>query len=415
MSTLTKGYYHCLECGALFEATLSAPGDQQCSICGNPPTGKVQEIQNPKLKTAAESNPRETRELLPRPSSKLHGVNQDTQDIYEATAAHLGESRDTGVTRSKRKDQKGKVRAMLVGGWFVLMFGVVLTVKILNSDQDALFSVSAEKEAEINRLAAEKEEKRMLEVIEATPDCEKTMQSFLAATSAAAKAQYVYRGSKLSGVMSRYYRDEISLTSSADRVRIVEATLLDGFTPKVIGARCLNSRGEKWETIFIFDEGEWKIDWESLVRHDDRAWSLFPAAAEGAEGVFRLYMRVRDSNEDFEQKEMSLVFYKPTMRLKGEFRAVASVPVSVLIDSDLGREIMALLKQEDELSDEARKDAYGFNLGAVDPSRYHRVRVKMRLHREGEDGKHARMELLKILANHWYGIEPKRVKLDTED
>ena len=146
------------------------------------------------------------------------------------------------------------------------------------------------------------------------------------------------------------------------------------------------------------------------MRYDDRSWSLFPAGKEGAEGEFRLYMRVRDTNEDFEQKEMSLVFYKPTMFFKDEYRGVASDPVMVRIDSDLGRRIAALLDQEDALEKVIRKDVHGLSIGLIDPSRYHRVRVKMRLHKEGRNDKDSRLELLEILANHWYGFEAKAVE-----
>ena len=414
MDTRTKGYYHCLECGAIFEADLKDPSDQRCTICGHLPTGKtLAGNEEAAFTPSLEAKEKKLSELSPRPSVKLHGINHDTQDIYEATMATMAaqmESRSGRVRRVKRKEKKGVRRWFFVVGWLLLMMSVIAFFKMFESNEDSDPVAQNGAAALEKREAAAEEQKKRLMINEAIPACEKSMTEFLSATSAAAKAQYVYQGAKLSGVMNRYYRDELSFSASDSRVKIIRAELLEGFNMNALGALCINSQGKNWEAIFIFDEDEWKIDWASLVRYDDRSWSLFPAGKEGAEGEFRLYMRVRDTNEDFEQKEMSLVFYKPTMFFKDEYRRVASDPVMVRIDSDLGRRIAALLDQEDALEKVIRKDVHGLSIGLIDPSRYHRVRVKMRLHKEGRNDKDSRLELLEILANHWYGFEAKAVE-----
>lgn len=419
MATLTKGYYHCLECGALFEAGIKGTRDQRCSICGHPPTGKIlvgseeETLTSSSVETEKSSGERKaSRELSPRPSLKRHGINQDTQEIYEATLAQMEaqmESRHGRVSRIKRIGKEGGRRWVFVAVWLVVMLGVVALFE-MGGGGDQLDSVDQDGGAarEQRDIAAEKQKQTRM-VNEAIPGCEESMSEFLSATSAAAKAQFVYQGVKLSGVMNRYYRDELSFLAPDSRVKIIRAELLEGFKMSAIGALCLNSLGEKWEVVFIFDDEEWKIDWPSLVRYSDRSWSLFPAGKEGDEGEFRLYMRVRDTDEDLEQKEMSLVFYKPTMFFKDEYRGVASDPVTVLIDSDLGRSVLSLLDQEDPVEKELRKDVHGLSVGLIDPSRYHRVRVKMRLHKEGKNDKDSRMELLEILDNHWYGFEAKPV------
>jgi hypothetical protein len=418
MATLTqertKGYYHCLECGAIFEADLKDPSDQRCSICGHPPTGGILTgNEEETFAPSSEVNEIKPSELSPRPSVKHHGINHDTQDIYEATMATMAaqkESRSGRVTRVKRREKKGVRRWVFLVGWLVLMLGVIALFEMFGPDEES-DSVSQNGDSALDqREAAAEEQKNRRMINEAIPACEKSMTEFLFATSAAAKAQYVYQGVKLSGVMNRYYRDELSFSASDSRVKITRAELLEGFNRTALGALCMNSQGEKWEAIFLFDEDEWKIDWAALVRYDDRSWSLFPAGKEGAEGEFRLYMRVRDMNEDFEQEDMSLVFYKPTMFFKDEYRGVASDPVTVPIDSELGRRISALLDQEDAVEKVIRKDVHGLSVGLIDPSRYHRVRVKMRIHKEGRNDKNSRVELLEILANHWYGFEAKAVE-----
>ncbi|MEK6249809.1 MAG: hypothetical protein N2C12_16615, partial [Planctomycetales bacterium] len=125
----------------------------------------------------------------------------------------------------------------------------------------------------------------------------------------------------------------------------------------------------------------------------------FQLGSDGDEGEHRLYMRVRDTDEDLERKEMIVVFYKPGMYSKNEFSGLASKSVRVPMDSQPGKLIQKMLESEDDLE----KDAVGLTIGNLDPHRYHRVRVRMRLHRK--EGEETQMELVEILANHWYGIE----------
>lgn len=414
MAKLTEGYYHCVECGALFEAAIKDIEEQRCSVCGNRPTGGefLTEGADELLAKESASVGRESGELLPRASGKLHGVNHDTQDIYEATVATMDaqrESRHGRVKRSKRKKSKGHRRWVFVLVWIVVMAAVIVGVEYFGGGDDDMGSVAQLENAEQDlRMVAAKEKKRGLIIEASIPECEQVMMAFLDATSAAAKAQHVYQGVQLSGVMNRYYRDVIGFSSERSKVKIVRAELLNDFPQRTLGALCLNGEGEKWEAVFLMVGGEWKIDWKAIVRYDDRSWPLFTAGKEGDEGEFRLYVRVRDTNEDFEQKEMSLVFYKPTMFLKGEFRGVASSPVRVLIDSDLGRAMMKVAEQDKdrEGSKEILQDAYGLRIGYMDPSRYHRVRVKMRLHKDVDTKgrEKPRIELLQILADDWYGV-----------
>jgi len=403
MVKLSRGYYHCLECGALFEAALKDLGEQRCSVCGKPPTGGD-------LARMKQTQPNAASELTPRPSVKLHGVSRDSHDIFEATKASsetAEEEHDDRVRHSKRKEVRRNTGRVYVAVWIVLMIGVVFLVKYLGSDDELNSTVGAQDQEDVALAEAREVQNRQRVVDDALPACQRAMSGFQSASSAAGKAQFVYQGVKLSGVMDRHYKDELIYSSAEIQGQIISAELLDGFPMSAIGAICMNKQGEQWEVVFVLDDNkEWKIDWMSMVRYDAESWSFFPAGKEGDEGEFRLYMRVRDSNEDFERKEMSLVFYKPTMRFKGEFEAVASTPVSVLIDSDLGRQISELLEKEDIETWKTRKDLHGFSVGLLDPSRYHRVRVRMRLHREGRNGRNSRFELLDILANDWYGVKP---------
>jgi len=396
-----KGHYHCIECGSLFESSIESIQDQRCPVCGNPPTGKI---------LAGTEMDRVVAPVVKSSEAQSHsdrsGVNQETKAIYEATLEAQKKQRHGRVKRTKRKEKTNKKIWVMMGSWLASMAVIVLLVNYF-SPKEGEAAIAIEVDSERQRIMFEAEEKKKRVLIQAAVrPCEKAMTSFLNAPSAAEKAQYVYQGVKLSGVMTRYYRNNPSFSSTRSEIRILRGEWLNVPGEKVIGTLCLNSLGERFEAIFIYEDKEWKIDWRSLIRYDARPWSLFPSESDGDEGEYRLYMRVRDADEDLQSKEMIVVFYKPGMYSKTEYRGLASKNVRVVIDSDLGKHIQSMIQSEETLE----KDAYGLSIGTTDPPSYHRVRVRMRLHKE--EGKEAKMELAEILANHWYGIDVETTQED---
>lgn len=395
-----QGHFHCIECGTLFEAAVMDPRAQRCPVCGNPPTGKI--LAGTERDRVAASVVRSDSPQSSTPP-ELHGVSRDTREIYEATVEAQKKKRHGRVKRTKRKEKKSKQATVLVVLWLMLMVATVLIVKHFTADEEAVVQFEVTQERERQRAVYEAQKNRMtLEA--ALPQCEAAMTSFLNAPSSASKAQFVYRGADLSGMMARYYRNNPSFSSTRGSIKITRADLLKFEGKKVIGSLCRNSLGEKFEAVFVQVGKEWKIDWLSLIRYDETSWPLFQSGVDGDEGEFRLYMRVRDTNKDLEQKEMSIVFYKPSMYVKNEFTGLASSAVQVGVDTPLGKRIKELLDSEDGLT----HDVYGLPTEEFDPPGYHRVRVKLRLNKK--EGKPVSMELLKIIANDWYGIEQLKEK-----
>lgn len=396
MATLEKGHYHCIECGSLFEASIKDTRDQRCPVCGNPPTGKI--LAGTELDRAVMPVVR-AGDGKSQPARELHGVNQDAKDIYEASLDAQEKQRRGRVKRTKRKEKKNAKIWIMLGSWIALMAAVVLLMNFFNPDEDVETPTSEINSARERVIAQAEAKKKRMTVEAAAPICERTMTAFLNAPSAAGKAQYVYQGVRLSGVMNRYYRNNPSFSSTRSKIRMLRGEILEIPGHKAIGTVCQNSLGERFEAIFIFEHKEWKIDWESLVRYDARSWSLFPSGKDRDEADFRLYMRVRDTDEDLERNDMSIVFYKPGMYTKNDFNGLASKSVRVAIDSPHGMAINEMLKSEDGLE----KDAFGFTIGNLDPLGFHRVHVRIRLIKK--EGEETQMELVKILANHWYDLQ----------
>ncbi|BDS05533.1 hypothetical protein NT6N_05730 [Oceaniferula spumae] len=391
MAKLTEGHFHCKNCDELFEAPIRKPEDQLCPSCGKPPTGEsplseksvsgMPSVAN--LATGHSSNPVKS------------GETQDARKIREATINADGKNSDR-IKRTKRREKRSSKLLIMLGVWVLLMGLTVGLVNYFNPDEDETGNKPELTEA-LKKRQLEAEMKQAQAVIQqAAPECEEVITSFLNATSAASKAQFVYQGVKLTTVMNRYYQSNPSFSSTRSQVKLIRGELLKNTKHQTIGTICVNQQKETFEVIFVRVGNEWKIDWEALVRYDDRSWSLFPASSDGSEGEFRLYMRVRDSNKEFDEGEISIVFYKPDMYVKGEFRSVPSPAVRLPVDSELGLKIREMVSREDDM----KTDAYGFTTSLFDKPRYHRVRVKLRLKKEDKE---ETFELLEILADHWYG------------
>jgi len=386
MTNLTQGHFHCAECGTLFEADIVDPVDQRCPVCGNPPTGKV-------LAGASRGGTVATLGALKGDTRSRSGVTQDARDIHQATL----ETKDKRgrIKRTKRREIRSKKILVLLGVWILLMALTVGLVKYFSPEEEegedaSVVEARKKWQQEAEQIATNKV------IQQAAPLCQTTLINYLNATSAAGKAQFVYQGVKLTTEMNRYYQRNPSFSSVRSQAKVVRAELLKDTQNPTIGAICVNQQKEVFEAVFVRDGEEWKLDWKFLMRYDSRSWSLFPSGNEGDEGEFRLYMRVRDSNKKFDQEEISLVFYKPDLYRVDEFRGIPSPSVRVPVDSDLGRQIIELVGEEDNME----KDIHGFTKSTFDPPGYHRVRVKMKLHKEGLE--HS-FELVEILADHWYG------------
>lgn len=386
MASLTRGYYHCVECGALFEAKVVPPEDQRCSVCGHPPTGKVlvgPQVSPPEVSSSGKVQPRHS------------GVSHDAKGMYEATLDAQSKKSRGRVKRTKRREKHSRKLIVMLLVWAGLMALTVGLVKYFNpgeeTDDNSEEAINArqQRQEEMEKIAS-----REL-VQKALPECRKTLTRYLNAPSAASKAQFVYQGAKLSSEMSRYYRRNPSFSSTRSQVQILGAVQLRGVKKTVVATICQNQQGEKFEAVFARVGGEWKLDWKAAVRYNTRSWSLFPSGRDGDEGEFRLYMRVRDSNKKLNTGEINLVFYKPDIYYEGTFQGVPSPTVSVPAEGDLGQEIVKLVRREADM----QRDAYGAEVGVFDPPGYHRVRVRMRLHKEGNEQK---LELMEILAHHWY-------------
>ena len=364
MAKMTKGHFHCIECDSLFQATVLASGKQICPQCGQSPTGK-------------------------RVSDTL-GL-----DSREATDFEDSQVRQQYESHSKRKKKKPKSLIVIFSIWIALIVLAVGVAQYFKEDSNSEFD--AERRLRQDRLVAERQNSRRI-IQDAIEECESSVRAFINSKSAGAKAQFVYRGRELTVEMDRYYRHNPIYVSEAIQVKLLRAELLKNVSNQIITAIFANNHQEFFEVVLIRSDKKWKLDWQSFVRVNSRPWALFSSAENGEEGEFRLYMRVRDSNKGLEAEVINLVFYKPQIYLKAKYKGESSVNVSVLAESEVGKKILQLVRSREE----GEPDLYKTGGNLNDPPGYYRVRVKMKLH---EEEKESRIELLDIVANHWFGNE----------
>ena len=382
MSNLIEGYYHCNECDSLFESQIIGADLQNCPHCGKAVAGIA--------------------EIGPELEMDDDFLSRDAEDSLDQNLVRAGDLVSGGKTNDERVDidveqttEKEKVARQLrliSIAWISLVVSAVAVVIYFNQAGDEP-SISAQ--AEKKNTQQIETEKQAIKL--ALPKCMKVIKGFINASSAAAKAQYVYNGVRLSREMEAFYATRPSFRPQLTQVRAVHYKALDIPGLYAIGAICQSEVGERFEVVFIRDGKEWKIEWKSFVRYSQGDWTLFTTTVNGEEAEFRLYMRVMDVGEDLAGGDVLVKFYKPDVFRGRGFDGYASEGVRIPAYSVQGKIISEMARQEEAADG---YDHVGLKVSNFDPEHYHRVRVRMRLLKNSEQ--EPRLELVRIIANHWY-------------
>jgi rRNA maturation endonuclease Nob1 len=384
MSNLIEGYYHCNECDSLFESQVIGADLQDCPHCGKAVAGIA--------------------EIGPELGMDDGFLSRDDEDSLDQNLVRAGDLVSGGKTNEKQADadvdveqttEKEKVARQLrliSIAWISLVVSAVAVVIYFNQAGDVP-SISAQ--AEQKNTEQIETEKQAIKL--ALPKCMKVIKGFINASSAAAKAQYVYNGVRLSREMEAFYATRPSFRPQLTQVRAVHYQALDIPGLYAIGTICQSDVGERFEVVFIRDGKEWKIEWKSFVRYSESDWTPFTSKANGEEAEFRLYMRVMDVGEDLADGDVLVKFYKPDVLRGRGFDGYASEGVRIPAYSVQGKVVSEMVSQEEAVDG---YDHVGLKVSGFDPEHYHRVRVRMRLLKNAEQ--QTRLELVRIIANHWY-------------
>jgi hypothetical protein len=380
MSNLIKGYYHCNECDSLFEAQIIGANLQDCPHCGKVVAG-ISEI-------GSELGIEDDFFL----GEDEDGLDQNLVRNVVSVDKDNDKQSDVDVEQIIEKKKIARQLRLISIAWISLVVSAVAVVIYFNQATDEPLISAQTEQKNTQQIETEKQAMKL-----ALPKCMEVIKGFLNATGASAKTQYVYNGVRLSREMEAFYATRPSFRPQLTRVRAVYSQALDIPGVYAIGTICQSDVGERFEVVFIRDGKEWKIEWKSFVRYSESDWSLFTSKANGEEAEFRLYMRAMDVGEDLAGGDVLVKFYKPDVYRGQGFDGYASEGVRIPAFSVQGKIISELASQEDAADG---YDHVGMKVSNFDPAHYHRVRVRMRLLKNAEQEPH--LELVRILANHWY-------------
>ncbi|MDG1357331.1 MAG: hypothetical protein P8P36_03970 [Akkermansiaceae bacterium] len=383
MSNLVEGYYHCNECDSIYESPVIGVSQHTCPNCSNViATGSD---------ISSDTGAGVDFLLSEDEESQLgSGARVDASNLSDAGGDDQTEERGSKTTQKERVAMQLRVVSI---SWIVLVVFVVGVVIYFN--RSAGEHSDAVKSSGYEAVRQKETEKQVIKL--ALPECMRTAKAFLKAETASAKAQFVHDGIRLSREMEAYYAKQPHFPSRLMQLRAVHYQSLNIPGVDAIGTICQTDTGERFEAVFIRDGKEWKIEWKSFVRYSESDWSLFTSRPNGNEAEFRLYMRVMNVGEDLADGDILVQFYKPDIFRGHMFDSYASESIRVPIYSIQGKLLSDLLDNADAVGG---TDHVGMQISNFDPQYFHRVRVRMKL------GMNAKQEpvvdLLRLLANHWY-------------
>ncbi|MGB2403371.1 MAG: hypothetical protein ACPIA7_08165 [Akkermansiaceae bacterium] len=385
MVSLVEGYYHCDQCGSIFEAQILGVSQQTCSRCGH-------------LLTGGDHAPAEIdfeADLACREQSSVMNDGTSGQDVDSNKASVISEADKVAhdpplVAQKKRAAQQMKLIAI---SWLVFVVVVVAIVFYFNRSSAKFATETRSSQQELEKQKDAEKQKMKL----ALPKCMMVIKSFVNAKTASAKAQFVHDGVRLSREMEAYYAEQADFRTPLLQARPIYYHALNISGADAIGAICQTDTGERFEVIFILQDGEWKIEWKSFVRYSEHDWSTFLTGAGADEAEFRLYMRVMDVREDLAAGDVLVQFYKPDIFRGHKFDGYASDVIRVPAYSIQGKLLRDMIQRADETKG---GDLVGMQFADFDPKQLHRVRARMRSKINAKQ--ELEVHLVRLIANHWY-------------
>ncbi len=359
MSESEEGWFHCGRCGHLFRGQADPGRRGACPSCGGDPVPDA---------------PQPVEEPAAGPAMVRHKRRRKSAE-------------DPEKPKSRQHGSRKKARAVMIFTivW-VLMLGV-LAVMSKHLWPDSPTASDNDSAAFHSALGAEDQQLLQIQI----PACSQTLQQFLANPAPESRAAQVLGSIAMIGKMALHQQGHPILRSEEVKELLHRDVLR---TPAGRAIETLWKLDEERTVEAVFfedDEGEWRLDWENLVRFNTEPWALFLAGLTGPEGEFRLL--ARESSGELEPHELGLILHAPRADKPGETAA----PLSGLViprDSEMGRRVLAAF--------EARKrdlGAFGSKLASGDPENM--IRLRVRISRHEEEGGERTFRIESIPACHW--------------
>lgn len=368
-----QAWFHCGHCASLFKAFAGTEKEQHCPSCGKEPSLGMEAEE----KADAVSGPRD-----PMLRVKMAEV--------EKPLFHKREVR-------KHKGRFFALKLILV--WVMVLVVVGGLVKYFTNEAPREYSNLIEERATRGTYA----DADIALLDKAYRPCLVSLSGFLSAGTPEVRNQYVKDPVNTAGKMARYYQTNPLLSFEVSKVRGTGSGIIhlkDG--RKLVETRWTIEDGREFDSVFFYENGEWRLDWEEFVRYGDHPWVLFMNEKGDGEGEFRLFARRRVEDErNVQRDEVKVILHAPRFGFPAEV-SDPSPEISIDGRSEKGKMLLAAFKERDEGG-----RVYGSSLENPDPEGMIRVRVRVK-RSDTSLGKSFTIDELK--ACHWLAIDDPGVE-----
>ena len=364
-------WFHCGRCGSLFQSPTGNLEKRSCPECGaDPCTGILEPVAEPAAPPApAAGNP----ETPPGKTKKR-------------------------AKRSGKKTTHRHFMLQLIAGWTLVLVLIVLGARkmwhVETPDRSPATATS--------RATSAPTAEDLILLKEAGQKCAEVFSGFLAAGTPEQQNQFVIDPIHTASRMARFYRLNSLANINPQTLSLAGNTVLALPGGKAIESQWNSEDGKKFDTVFLNENGEWRLDWDHFARYSDYPWALFLAGSGLPEGEFRLLARERLAEERKNSETISLVLYAPRFGHPAE-TGFQSPEFLVSRNSREGQLLDAAFKRA-----RAGKPIYDSKLPNLNPDGMIRVRVKIK---RTEENLGRKFEITGVIACHWYsvndpGVEP---------
>jgi hypothetical protein len=227
------------------------------------------------------------------------------------------------------------------------------------------------------------------------------------------KGQFIDRSADLSLTFSDFYEENSFPPVSGKLTQTgVNVLKLQG-NELAVESIWRDSEGYQWGAVHILDRttSRWKLDWENFAPYSTESWPKFINQLGSKEGVFRLLVRKRTTEDD--KKKISLSFYRAPDVKEGdeEFKRTESPEIDLLVGSDLETEFTRLWNNHQK-----KNDPMGSILGrALDPDPTTYMRITVRLGWKDNKRDKEVLELKEIIGAGWFGERIIKLRKTAKD
>lgn len=364
MSEKHTSWFHCGQCGSLFQSSSGEVDGRLCTSCGRNPSLGIE----------------------PPPASEA------------APAPHPTRKSNDREKRPVKKRKRSYFIVLLMLGWSVLLLAIIYGARWKWGEKPADHKKSVSHSSA--KIVTSEEDIILLE--QAAPLCSQTFSGFLSASTPEQQNQFVLSPITTASRIARFYSLNPLAVIDPQKLALTKHAILHLPDRRAIETYWNSSDGRELDAVFMEENGEWRIDWDHFVRFSEYPWPLFLAGSGPEQAEFRLLARERLAEERKNADTISIVFYAPRFGSKIETGA-QSPEFLIKRDSKNGRLLDAAFKLE-----KAGKRVFGVNLPSATPEGIIRVRVKIRRFEEAGE---RRFELEDVAACHWYSHDAPGVEI----